>query len=760
MKRGLWIALFWLLTYSLYAQDAPPKAINFQGVAIDKNGVPVPGMDELGNPIPNQAIRVRFSILKDSPTGSISYSEEHLTQTDEYGRFNAAIGRGTVSSGSFGQIPWANAPLYLKVEIDLTGIGSDYRLASVQEFLSVPYAMFAQSALSNPNDRDRDSTNELQTLSLTGNLLEISQGNTVSLPSDNDNQQLTLLGSVLSISNGNSISLPADMDAQSLTLSGNTLSISNGNSVSLPPNTDHQTLALSGQALSISNGNAVTLPPPQTLSIAGTTLNISNGNSVALPPNTDHQTLALSGQSLSISNGNSVSLPADMDAQNLALSGNTLSISNGNSVALPPNTDHQTLALSGQSLSISNGNTVTLPVDQDGDPNNEIQTVSLSSDTLRLSKGGGFVKLPRSDRDTTNELQQLSVTNDQLKLSKGNQIELDAINYPVSEFTRIEYLAGRYSNPSPVFVPGPFHVGSVGVIFSDVISFDGVNGFFLSRSVVNSQSYVLAKVNFQTKALTLVAGGAQGLTNGTGSAAGLNGGLAPFNPMIADNQGNLLVAFNGGTIKKITPSGIVSDFDLFGTSPAIMGIYNGANGEIIVIQNVGFGLLKRLLSNGTLITIPTGGIGVFEGYGNGLQGIADSTGYYPMSGFGGVLALTYSTKDQHYYAIIQNNSGNSALIRVKSDWSGFQSVGFFDGWTSSTDGDIYNGTILAQGNRFLQGTTDPRYLYFVEDYSGKVRKIDLERNIIKTVYRHPAIRGCSLIGNRMVVTGEVLAELK
>jgi hypothetical protein len=387
--------------------------------------------------------------------------------------------------------------------------------------------------------------------------------------------------------------------------------------------------------------------------------------------------------------------------------------------------------------------------------------VSLSSDTLRLSKGGGFVKLPRSDRDTTNELQQLNVTNDQLKLSKGNQIELDAINYPASEFTRIEYLAGRYSNPSLVFVPGPFHVGSVGDIVSDVISFDGVNGFFLSRSVVNSQSYVLAKVNFQTKALTLVAGGAQGLTNGTGSAAGLNGGLAPYNPMIADNQGNLLVAFKGGTIKKITPSGVVSDFNMFGTSTNITGIYPGANGEIIVIQNFGPSLVKRLLSNGTLITFPTGGIGAFESYGNGLQGIADSTGYYPMSGFGVAITLTYSTEDQHYYAIIPNSSANSVLIKVKSDWSGFQSVGFLDGWTSSTDGDIYNGTIMSSDNiRFSQGTTDPRYLYFVEQYNGKVRKIDLERNIVKTVYRHPAIRGCSLIGSRMVVTGSVLAELK
>ena len=55
---------------------------------------------------------------------------------------------------------------------------------------------------------------------------------------------------------------------------------------------------------------------------------------------------------------------------------------------------------------------------------------------------------------------------------------------------------------------------------------------------------------------------------------------------------------------------------------------------------------------------------------------------------------------------------------------------------------------------------NPRYLYFTESDLGKVRKFDLQRHIIKTVYRHPAIRGCSLIGSRMVVTGSVLAELK
>jgi hypothetical protein len=269
---------------------------------------------------------------------------------------------------------------------------------------------------------------------------------------------------------------------------------------------------------------------------------------------------------------------------------------------------------------------------------------------------------------------------------------------------------------------------------------------------------VLAKVNFQTKALTVVAGGAQGLTNGTGSAAGLNGGLAPYNPMIADNQGNLLVAFGGGTIKKITPSGVVSDFNMFGTSTNITGIYNGANGEIIVIHG---NSVKRLLSNGNLITGPTGGASAFDNYGNGLQGIADSSGYYPS--FPNVRSLVFSSIDQHYFAFVSNGVHHVTMVRIKPDWSGFQWIGFMDNcaFPFSLDGDIYNGTIsCSETNKFLQLSNNPRYLYFTESDLGKVRKFDLQRHIIKTVYRHPAIRGCSLIGNRMMVTGGVLAELK
>jgi hypothetical protein len=255
MRKLITIILVLIGLQSL-AQNIPPQAINFQGVAIDKNGIPVPGMDELGNPIQNSAIRVRFSILTGTATGTISYQEEHLTTTDEFGRFNLEIGRGTATNGVFSAINWGGDKHFLQVEVDLSALGTNYTLASVQEFLSVPYALYAKTAGST-GDGDTDPTNEIQTLSLTGNLLEISMGNSVTLPPNTDSQTLSIVGGTLTISGGNSVTIP---DAQTLSLNGTALSISNGNSVNLPANTDNQTLSLAGNNLSILNGNSVTLP--------------------------------------------------------------------------------------------------------------------------------------------------------------------------------------------------------------------------------------------------------------------------------------------------------------------------------------------------------------------------------------------------------------------------------------------------------------------------------------------------------------------
>ncbi len=130
--------------------------------------------------------------------------------------------------------------------------------------------------LSSLSDNDADPTNEIQVLSLTGNTLSISNGNSVTLTDNvndadsdpnNEIQDLTLTGNTLSLTNDNTtVDLSGyldNTDAQTLTLSGNTLSISNGNSVTLTdnvndadsdPTNEIQALTESNGVLSLSNG--------------------------------------------------------------------------------------------------------------------------------------------------------------------------------------------------------------------------------------------------------------------------------------------------------------------------------------------------------------------------------------------------------------------------------------------------------------------------------------------------------------------------
>jgi hypothetical protein len=137
-------------------------------------------------------------------------------------------------------------------------------------------------------ENDGSTTNELQTLSQSGNTITLSHnGGSFVLPTfiDTDSQSLSLTGNVLAISNGNSVTLPT----QTLTQTGNTVTLSNnGGSFTLPTFTDNdaQSLTLAGNVLSISNGNSVTLPAniPQTLSQSGNTVTLSQGGgSFTLP---------------------------------------------------------------------------------------------------------------------------------------------------------------------------------------------------------------------------------------------------------------------------------------------------------------------------------------------------------------------------------------------------------------------------------------------------------------------------------------------
>ncbi len=305
-----------------------------------------------------------------------------------------------------------------------SGISYGVAGTSADGSLTITYPSFAAPVLDGANFVNVPGT--FPQLSLSGQSLTISNGNTVTLPASTDAQQLNLNGQSLTISNGNTVTLPASTDAQQLNLNGQSLTISNGNTVTLPANidtdTDAQQLSLNGQSLTISGGNTVTLPASidtdaQQLSKSGNLISLTNGGSVV---DADNQQITKSGNLISLTNGGSV---ADADNQSLSLSGSSLSIGGGTGVTLPDassTNELQSLSLSGSTLGISGGAGVTLP---DVSSTNELQNLSLSGSTLGISGGSG-VTLP--DVSSTNEIQSLSLSGQNLTISGSNTVTLPA----------------------------------------------------------------------------------------------------------------------------------------------------------------------------------------------------------------------------------------------------------------------------------------------------------------------------------------------
>lgn len=119
----------------LSAQTPVPSGINYQAIARNSNG----------GVYVNQSIAVRISVLQGSSSGAIQYSETHAVTTNGFGLFSLKIGGGTPVQGTFDDITWSTANQYVKVEVDIAG-GTNYVEIGNSELLSVPYALYAESA--------------------------------------------------------------------------------------------------------------------------------------------------------------------------------------------------------------------------------------------------------------------------------------------------------------------------------------------------------------------------------------------------------------------------------------------------------------------------------------------------------------------------------------------------------------------------------------------------------------------------------------
>ncbi|MEZ5003943.1 MAG: hypothetical protein R2730_13020 [Chitinophagales bacterium] len=274
-------------------QAQAPDGFKYQAVVRSASGVT----------LPNQQAAFKFNILEGSPSGNLVYSERHAPTSNQFGLVNVVIGEGAPLLGQFSNIVWSSADHYIQIEVDING-GTNYESLGSFPLLSVPYALHAKTAANtfsgNYNDLnnapqnisafnndvgyvttfsevDGSTTNELQTISLSGNQLTLSNGGgTITLPSsgsDNWGTQVVATDNTISGNGtaGSPLSVVAggsgdDWGSQSV-ITDNTLSgagtVASPLSVVGGGSGDQQTLSFNSanNQLSISNGNSVDLSP-------------------------------------------------------------------------------------------------------------------------------------------------------------------------------------------------------------------------------------------------------------------------------------------------------------------------------------------------------------------------------------------------------------------------------------------------------------------------------------------------------------------
>src|SRR5690606_38364146 len=133
MKKIITICAVLLMTASVFAQA--PEKMSYQAVVRD-------GSNAL---VTSTAVGMQISILQGSASGTAVYVETQTPTSNANGLVSLEIGSGTVVSGDFTTIDWANGPYFIKTETDPTG-GTSYTITSTSQLLSVPYALHAKTA--------------------------------------------------------------------------------------------------------------------------------------------------------------------------------------------------------------------------------------------------------------------------------------------------------------------------------------------------------------------------------------------------------------------------------------------------------------------------------------------------------------------------------------------------------------------------------------------------------------------------------------
>jgi hypothetical protein len=136
MKKVFTFLVAVLLTATIWAQA--PQKMSYNAVIRNANN----------NLVTNTTVAMQISILQGSASGSAVYVETQTPTTNANGMVSIEIGGGTVASGNFSSINWANGTFFMKIETDPDGAtgGISYTITGTSQLLSVPYALYAANS--------------------------------------------------------------------------------------------------------------------------------------------------------------------------------------------------------------------------------------------------------------------------------------------------------------------------------------------------------------------------------------------------------------------------------------------------------------------------------------------------------------------------------------------------------------------------------------------------------------------------------------
>ena len=275
MKRIYTLIAGLMLTVSVWAQS--PEKMSYQAVIRDASNALVT----------TQAVGMQISILQGGSTGTPVYVETQTPTTNANGLVSVEIGTGTVVSGDFTTIDWANDTYFIQTETDPTG-GTTYTITGTSQLMSVPYALHSKTAENIVGGITE--TDPIYTASEAANITAANITNLSNLSGTNTGDQtISRTGTTVTLTNGGTFT-----DSVNTYTAGTNITISASNVISATSGSGHYVGELFGGGIvfyvynngangliasldDLDGGSGVAWSATQSTTVPGGALDFTNG---------------------------------------------------------------------------------------------------------------------------------------------------------------------------------------------------------------------------------------------------------------------------------------------------------------------------------------------------------------------------------------------------------------------------------------------------------------------------------------------------